>query len=132
MKILSLTIFSLIQIGLLAQNDSLSIKTNKFILDQREIIFIKQFISKKDSSIDLRFKKIGFVGGRGGEILMDKFEFFKRYLNSHDKGLKCSLIRLTENEIKESGGFEFLIMYPAMIFRKATRQKLIRKLKTAS
>jgi hypothetical protein len=135
MRIFLIMIFNLLQIGLFAQNDSLTSKTDKYILNQGEIITIKQIISKKDSSVDFRSKKIGFVGGIGGEILMNKYDFFNKYLHSKagdTKGFQCLLIKLTSSEIKESGGFEFLIMYPPKIFTTKTRKKLIKELKTAS
>ena len=72
-------------------------------------------------------KRLAFVAGVTGNLLLSKREFFHRYLLQEQKpGL--ALIPLTNAEQVASGGYQALVLIPVKLFTAQQRKKIVSQL----
>lgn len=131
MRIILTIIICVIELGLFSQDHVDIVNKNKNYISEKEAELLTQVFTEIDA-FDFNNKKIAFVAGASGNILLDKTEFFEDYIEpviQGDKKNVCKLIILTEIEIEESGGYDAIILTPAKIFKETHKQELLKELR---
>ncbi len=128
---LSILLF-IIQFGLFSQNVENEKEKSNDSLSPQETEILNEIFSESDPDFDFQNKRIAYVAGTTGNIILTKDEFFKKYMDpivDDEKRNVCNLIILTESEKIESGGYDAVILTPAKLFTDKDRNEMIKMLK---
>jgi hypothetical protein len=127
-------IFLLLSINLavaqLPSNDSLGIDDKPY-LNSKEIEFLeKSLLSSQRDTVKLGGKKLGFITGSSGNIVLAKSAFLKKqisYLRNNNSNRPIVYISFDQKSKEASGGYDGLISHVSKMYQK---NKIIRKLRS--
>ena len=108
-------------------NNSLGIDDNP-ILTEIESKFFNELSIVKSDTFDFSFKKIAFITGNSGKLILSKSQYFKDCVKPWlDKGLipQTSVIILTKEEKEKSGGYDAIILSWVKLFTNKQLKKTI-------
>jgi len=108
--------------------DSLGVDNNPY-LNQYEIDFFDSIFLEQKKDFDLKRKKIAFITGNVGQILINKKEYFVLEKGEISKGYakNGALILFDEKQKQESGGYDAIIMFSGKLI--PTKKQIIKLLK---
>ncbi|MDG1475737.1 MAG: hypothetical protein P8Q14_01185 [Vicingaceae bacterium] len=107
----------------------------KSLLNEAEYKLLDTIFQKKRKTFSFNKKKVAFIQGHSFTDVVTKSEFFKRHIYSHiEKGIKFNILYmiLTENQKKDSGGFDVIIYQTPKIMKKNQLKTNLGKLKSNS
>lgn len=114
------------------QLDSLGLGDNR-ILNRQEYTFLNSYLSDR-GDFDFKGKRVAFVAGTTGNVLITKKEFFDKFGHPPDEAVRkrnCSLIVLTPAEKDRAGGYDAIILTPVKVFTDKHKNRLLNQLKDA-
>jgi hypothetical protein len=121
--VISLQLFGLAFYGQKLDNCGVD---NSPLMNSYEEEFLNHFFKDKRTEFNFKNKKVGFFFGPNGQHLGCKKKYFNK-VKGHGNP-SCYLIKLSENEKTESGGYDILIVTWSKIFRKKPTRKMIKSL----
>jgi hypothetical protein len=105
------------------------------ILNNYESEYLNNYFEEQRDTFNFVNKKIVFVTGSSGSKIGNKKEYFdsiKRWKKEHNSRISTSLIILSNEEKKKSGGFDAIIIYWVKIFTDGRKNKIIKQLKNST
>lgn len=109
--------------------DSMGINNEPY-LNMYEVDFFNNIFLKQRKEFDFNKKKVAFLTGGSGKTLSDKKKYFdleKERLSRGYSGNGGTLIILDEEQRKETGGYDMIILYWSKIL--PTKKQLVKLLK---
>lgn len=125
------TLFSVLTIGLFGQTvDSLGLDNNPRLNDYEADYLNKEFKDQRNN-FDFQGKKVAFITGSNGGKLVTKTDYFNEVKSrlKDNYEITDSPIFLTEDEKKESGGYEVIVTYWVKVLTPNRRKQIISELK---
>ena len=117
--------------SLLAQNsDSLGIDDNP-ILNEREVELLNSLLAESRIEFDFADKKVAFITGSNGRTIVSKSDYFKHSVIpwiEKDSKPQIFMVKLTEDEKKESGGYDVIVLSWVKIFTPKSQERAIKYL----
>ena len=101
------------------------------ILTDQESALLTSFVKDSINTFDLTNKKVAFVTGNPGNILLTKQRYFEECVDpwiSHNLTPRLIIVVLTEEEKIKSGGYDALILGSVKVFTKRQKKKIIQQL----
>ncbi len=118
-------------LGLFAQkSDSLGIDDNP-ILNESEVVLLNSLLAESRKGFDFTNKKVAFITGSNGRTIVSKSDYFKKSVIPWiEKGSEPQIfmVELTEDEKKESGGYDVIVLSWVKIFTPKSQKKAIQYL----
>ena len=118
--------------SLLAQNsDSLGIDDNP-ILNEREVELLNSLLAESRIEFDYTDKKVAFITGSNGRKIVSKSDYFKHSVIpwiEKDSKPQIFMVKLTEDEKKESGGYDVIVLSWVKIFTPKSKERAIKYLR---
>lgn len=114
-------------------NNEIFIKINDSEkLNKKEAKLLNSLLEDTRDTVDLHEKKIAFITGGTGGIILSKIDFFETCINPWvERGVKpqISVILLSENEKNQSRGYEVFVLSWVKFFSNKRKRKIIIKLR---
>jgi hypothetical protein len=110
--------------------DSLGID-NDAIPNRQEAGFLNSTLKDKGSTFNFINKKLAFVTGSSGHIILPKSEYFKKYVIPWiDKGSipQIFTVRLTPEQKQKSGGYDAIVLCWVKAFSDKQKRKIVDQL----
>jgi hypothetical protein len=131
MRILTLLIYSFLSTNIFGQSsDSLGIDNN-ITLNRKEIDFLNTSLKNSRDTFDFTNKKIAFVTGSSGGVLISKQKYFLTCVRPWaDNGSlpQIAFVRLTNEEKQKSNGYDAIVMSWVKVYANKQRKKTIEQL----
>jgi hypothetical protein len=104
--------------------------TNQQYLNADEAKLLNKLLNTSDT-IHLQDKRIAFITGSSGRIILSKKSFFQENITPWVEGNVrpiLSIVVLNEEERAKSGGYEVLVLSWVKVFTSFHRRRIVKKL----
>lgn len=111
--------------------DSIGLDNNP-ILNGQESKMLHDVIDSSRAKTDLTGKKIAFITGSTGSVIVSKSNYFRAYVKpgiETGNTMDFHLLALTKDEKLKSGGYDFIALSWVKIFTDRQRRKIIHRLR---
>jgi hypothetical protein len=101
-------------------------------LNKKEAKLLNSLLKDTRDTVDLHGKKIAFMTGGNGGIILSKMDFFEMCINPWvERGVKpqISMILLSEDEKNQSRGYDIFVLSWVKCFSNKRKRKNIVKLR---
>ena len=130
-KIIALiSIGCLISCATMSQEQNCNSNDDEF-LSVQESNLLNSLLEQSQEDFNFQGKKIAFITGNKGNKIISKSEYFNTCVNPWlNDGInpQIGLVKLTEEEKKQSGGYDALVFSWVKIFTKKQKKRIIKQL----
>lgn len=115
-------------IGLYAQNSNSQEVDNRPFLNKSEVTLLNSLLEKQRDTFDFKDKKVAFLTGSSGGVIVSKSEYFSKSLIpwiEKASNPQISMVRLTDEEKLKSGGFDVLVLSWVKLFTDKRQKRTI-------
>jgi len=102
-------------------------RDNSPVLNKTEARLFASLVPGNQPAAAYTQKRLAFIAGVSGNVLLSKSEFFHRYLLQEQKPV-LTLIPLTSAEQAASGGYQALVLMPVKLFTRKQKENIVRQL----
>ena len=117
--------------GLAAQNsDGIGLDDNP-MLNEKEAELLNSLLTETRNGFDFNNKKVGFITGSNGGTVVSKSDYFNDLVIpwiEKDLVPQISMVKLTEDEKRKSGGYDVLVLSWVKVFTPKTQKGVINQL----